>query len=127
MIKIRRVYEPSQKKDGYRVLIDRLWPRGIKKSELEIDAWLKDLAPSNELRKSFGHDPKKWGDFQKKYKAELRSPAARELISDLAKRGAKGTVTLVYSAKDPDHNNAVVLKDLLEREIRKLSPRKALH
>lgn len=123
MIKIKRAYEPKSKHDGYRVLIDRLWPRGIKKSDLVLDEWSKDLAPSTELRKSFGHDPDKWASFQKKYRTELNSPSTQEKILDLVKRAAKGTVTLVYSAKDTEHNDAIVLKDLLDRKLKKVNPK----
>lgn len=115
MIKIKRTYEPALKDDGFRVLIDRLWPRGIKKSKLNFDQWSKELAPSTELRKAFGHDPAKWKQFQNKYRAELRSPAARKEIDALAKRARKFNVTLLYSAKDEEHNDAVVLKDVLDR------------
>jgi uncharacterized protein YeaO (DUF488 family) len=124
MIKIKRAYEPFKKQDGYRVLIDRLWPRGIKKSDLPLDEWIKDLAPSTELRKNFGHEPSKWVSFRKEYKSELRAGPAREKLLDLAKRASRGTVTLVYSAKDTEHNDAVVLKDLLDRELKKRTPSK---
>lgn len=115
MIKVKRAYEPARKQDGYRVLIDRLWPRGVRKEELEIDEWAKELAPSTELRKAFGHDPSKWREFQSRYRKELRSPVAQEKIRELAGRAARGTVTLVYSAHDEKHNNAVVLASLLNR------------
>lgn len=119
MIQIKRAYEPFQKQDGYRVLIDRLWPRGVKKSDLILDAWEKDLAPSTELRQSFGHDPSKWVSFRKQYKSELRQAQNRQKIQGLAERGGKGMVTLIYSAKDTEHNDAVVLKSLLDRELKK--------
>jgi uncharacterized protein YeaO (DUF488 family) len=122
MIQIKRAYEPFQKKDGYRVLVDRLWPRGIRKADLAFDAWLKELAPSNELRRSFAHDPRRWATFRQRYRAELRSAEQRDRLADLAKRGAKGTVTLLYSAKDTDHNNAVVLKSVLDRKRGKRPP-----
>lgn len=115
MVKIKRAYEPAKRQDGYRVLVDRLWPRGIRKDELEIDEWAKELAPSTELRKSFGHDPKKWREFQAKYLKELRAPEPQEKIRELAKRASKETVTLVYSAHDDEHNNAVVLLSVLDR------------
>lgn len=114
MIKIKRAYEPADKEDGYRVLIDRLWPRGIKKSDLVLDEWAKGLAPSAELRKSFGHAPARWKAFRTRYRMELRAPAARQQIGDLAKLARRMTVTLVYSARDQEHNDAVVLKDILE-------------
>lgn len=120
MIQIKRAYEPFDKKDGYRVLIDRLWPRGVKKSDLHLDEWIKEVAPSPKLRRSFGHDPGKWSDFQKKYKVELRSDAAaRSKLKSLIKLGARRTVTLVYSARDVEHNNAVVLKRILDRKLKK--------
>jgi len=107
------------KKDGYRVLVDRLWPRGIKKEDLPFDEWLKDLAPSTELRKEFGHDHKHWKSFISAYKKELRAEKSRALIEKLAKEGSKKTVTLLYGAHDEEHNNAVVLKQVLEKEIEK--------
>lgn len=119
MIKMKRVYEPTGNRDGYRVLIDRLWPRGVKKSSLSLDEWSKELAPSTELRKSFGHDPAKWKAFRASYRLELRAPAAQEKLEDLAKRARKKTVTLLYSARDEDHNDAVVLKDILERRVKR--------
>lgn len=115
MIKIKRAYELAEKGDGYRILIDRLWPRGIKKSNLPLDEWSKVLSPSTLLRKTFGHDPNKWKEFRRKYKAELRSPTARMKIESLAKRGRRSTVTLVYSARDQEHNDASVLKEVLDQ------------
>lgn len=120
MIKIKRTYEIEDKKDGYRILIDRLWPRGIKKADFNFDEWVKDLAPSTELRKEFGHDPDKWEEFKKEYMLELRSTEALRKIKDLAKKAEKKTVTLLYSAHDKDHNNAVVLKSVVEKAIKKL-------
>src|SRR5258708_6064942 len=119
MIKVKRAYEPADKSDGYRVLIDRLWPRGIRKANLPLDEWAKDLAPSSELRKSFGHDPAKWKEFRARYQLELRSQATREKFEALAKRARKTTVTLVYSARDEAHNDAVVLKSVLDRAVKK--------
>ena len=115
MIKIKRAYEPPEKKDGHRVLIDRMWPRGIKKEELEFDEWEKELAPSKELREYFGHEVSKWKTFQSRYKKELRSPEAKEKLAALAKKGFKKNLTLVYGAKDEEHNNAVVLKEVIEK------------
>jgi uncharacterized protein YeaO (DUF488 family) len=112
MIKIKRIYDQASPKDGKRILIDRLWPRGIKKDETKIDEWLKDIAPSNELRKWFAHDPSKWLEFKKRYIKELRSKS--ELIERLKKETKRGKVTLLFSAKDIEHNNAVVLKEILE-------------
>ncbi|MGZ3788184.1 MAG: DUF488 domain-containing protein [Bacteriovorax sp.] len=120
MIKMKRAYEPAQKDDGYRVLIDRLWPRGIKKEKLVHDEWAKELAPSTELRQSFGHEESKWKEFRAQYKRELRHKEASEKISSLARRARRKTVTLVYSARDEEHNDAVVLKEVLERMVKKL-------
>lgn len=111
-ISIKRVYKPAIKSDGKRVLVDRLWPRGLTKVEAKVDVWLKEVAPSTELRKWFGHDPAKWTDFQKKYKAELKGNPALAELKVVAKGGA---VTLVFAAKDEDHNDAVVLKQILSR------------
>lgn len=110
-IRIKRVYENSDKKDGMRILVDRLWPRGLTKEEAAIDLWLKEVAPSTELRKWFGHDPGKWKEFQKRYHQELRNN--KEQVSLLKQKIKKGTVTLVYGAKDEKHNEALVLKEWL--------------
>ena len=112
MIKIKRVYDRTEKTDGMRVLVDRLWPRGIKKDDAALDLWLKDIAPSDELRKWFSHDPSKWQEFRTRYKKELKDKPG--MIADLKKTARKGRVTLVYAAKDTERNNAVVLKELLE-------------
>lgn len=119
MVQIKRVYEPSRRDDGYRVLVDRLWPRGISKQELKFDEWLKDLAPSTALRKEFGHDQARWKFFAVAYKKELNSPRSRELLEGLARRAAGRKLTLLYGARDETHNNAVVLKDVLEKEFMK--------
>ena len=111
MLKVKRVYEKPLKSDGTRILVDRLWPRGLTKQKASIDLWMKDAAPSNALRKWFGHDPKMWGGFRSRYLAELR--ASGQL--DVLKKRAKGKVTLVYAAKDEEHNNAVALKSFLEK------------
>jgi uncharacterized protein YeaO (DUF488 family) len=110
-IRLKRAYEPPGPEDGVRILIDRLWPRGIGKSEAAIDRWLKDAAPSNELRRWFGHDPSKWDEFRRRYEAELSHRA--ELLSELRETARKGPLTLVYGARDEVHNNAVVLRDIL--------------
>lgn len=112
-VKIKRVYEEPSSQDGKRILIDRLWPRGISKEKGKIDIWMKDIAPSTELRKWFGHDPAKWEEFQKKYLDEIRqNPSA---VSQLKEQVKEGNVTLVYGAKDIKHNDAVVLKEFLEK------------
>lgn len=112
-IHLKRVYEPASKQDGFRVFVDRLWPRGIKKEELQMDLWLKEVAPSTELRKWFSHDPAKWEQFQKKYAKELdeKGEALEPILSALK----KGVVTLLYSSKDTEHNSALYLKKYLER------------
>lgn len=115
MIKTKRAYEPFSKTDGYRVLVDRLWPRGVSKEKLHLDEWAKNLAPSTELRKAFGHDPSKWQDFRSKYLKELKSTAARDEIKSILKRAKKKSVTLVYGARDETYNHAVVLKKVFER------------
>ncbi|MEO8855072.1 MAG: DUF488 domain-containing protein [Ginsengibacter sp.] len=110
-LKIKRVYEKPDPKDGFRILVDRLWPRGMTKEKAAVDLWLKEIAPSTELRKWFGHDPEKWKEFQKKYKEELKNND--QAVSSLKDHLKKGTVTLLYGAKDEIHNEALVLKDLI--------------
>ena len=110
-VKIKRVYEPVVKDDGYRVLVDRLWPRGVKKDNSVVDEWLKEVAPSTELRKWFGHKKEKWSVFKKKYKAELQSGRAIEMLRKIVKEHS--TVTLLYAAKDEQQNQAVILKEIL--------------
>jgi uncharacterized protein YeaO (DUF488 family) len=117
MIHLKRAYEPSRASDGYRVLVERLWPRGLRKADAHVDEWLKDIAPSDELRRWFGHDPSRFSEFCERYKRELRVEPARTALSGLAKRARRETVTLVYSAHDEVHNNAVVLARELERRI----------
>ena len=117
MLKTKRVYESAEASDGTRFLVDRLWPRGIKKEELEMKAWLKDVAPSPELRKWFAHDPDKWTEFKKRYRTELKSnPNAWKPILEAAKRG---NVTLLYSARDTEHNSAILLKAFLDEQMKK--------
>jgi uncharacterized protein YeaO (DUF488 family) len=114
MIKIKRVYESFDARDGTRFLVERLWPRGMKKSSLRIDGWLKDVAPSSALRRWFGHDAAKWDEFQRRYAAELdHQPAAWQPLLEAAQRG---DVSLLYSAHDTEHNNAVALKAYLEQQ-----------
>ena len=112
-IVIKRIYEKPSPSDGARFLVDRLWPRGVKKEEARLEAWLRDVAPSNELRQWFDHDPVKWPQFQEKYFKELKGLDAA--LSPLRAAAAKGKVTLLYSVKDEEHNQAVVLKAFLER------------
>lgn len=112
MVRIKRVYEKAEPADTFRVLVDRLWPRGMKKEAAKIDLWMKDVAPSDALRKSFGHDVKKWPDFQKKYRAELKKKT--DLLTELKKKEKEhGTLTLLFGARDPEHNQAVVLAEAL--------------
>ena len=115
-IRLKRAYEPPQKGDGFRILVDRLWPRGISKERLAADVWAKDLAPSTELRKWFGHDPAKWTEFRKRYRDELTHMHASQKVRELlaAAKHSKN-ITLLYGAKDEDHNEAVVLRSLFER------------
>jgi len=117
MLKVKRVYESTEVSDGVRFLVERLWPRGMKKEKLNMDAWLKDVAPSDSLRRWFEHDPLKWSEFQKRYRAELDdNPNTWEPILEAIERG---DVTLLYSAHDTEHNNALVLKSFLEEHLRK--------
>jgi uncharacterized protein YeaO (DUF488 family) len=111
-IKLKRAYEAAEPDDGYRILVDRIWPRGVSRVAAGIDLWLKEVAPSNELRKWFGHDPAKWSDFRDRYFRELK--ANPQAVTQLAAQVRKGKVTLVYGAKDADHNQAVALKEYLE-------------
>jgi uncharacterized protein YeaO (DUF488 family) len=112
-VRLKRVYEPAAASDGYRVLVDRLWPRGVSTQRADLDRWDKELAPSAELRQWFGHDPKRFQEFRRRYERELREQRAR--LSELRRRAREGTLTLVYSAHDADHNDAVVLADVLHR------------
>ena len=112
-IAIKRAYDEAAKDDGTRILVDQLWPRGLSKERAHIDVWLKELAPSNELRKWFGHDPEKFTEFRSRYKAELASGEGIDGLGRLRELASQGPVTLVYAAHDTEHNNAVVLRDLL--------------
>ena len=115
MIKIKRVYDPPAKTDGQRLLVERLWPRGVKKADLKLDAWVKDVAPSAILRKWFSHDSAKWPEFQRRYRRELvKNPESWQPIMEAA---SKGPVTLVFSSHDAVHNNVVALKDFLEERM----------
>lgn len=112
MIKIKRAYEKWTKDDGFRILVDRLWPRGVSKEDVHLDLWLKDIAPSTELRQWFGHDPKKWDEFEKKYKEELMKNI--EVVNQLKQLGQKHkTITLLFGARDTEHNEAKVLAEYL--------------
>ncbi len=115
MIQIKRVYEPPSKTDGHRILVDRLWPRGIKKADLPFDAWEKGLAPSPALRKAFAHKPENFAAFRTAYRAELRKPLSRERLRTLAQLAKKDAVTLLYAARDPQINHVVVLLSALKQ------------
>jgi uncharacterized protein YeaO (DUF488 family) len=110
-IKLKRAYDPPSPEDGKRILVDRLWPRGISKEKAALDQWMKEIAPSTELRKWFGHDPKRWTEFRRRYAEELRQHP--DLVAKLRSLAKQGTVTLVYAARDETHNDAVVLRGLL--------------
>ena len=115
-ISLKRVYEKPSLKDGKRVLVERLWPRGLKKDEARIDEWLREVAPSTELRKWFGHDPAKWDEFKERYWNELDKK--KDIISKLAKERLENKVTFVFAAKDQQHNNAVALKEYIENQLK---------
>ena len=110
-LRLKRVYEPAAQEDGVRVLIDRLWPRGLSKAKAGVDHWMKEIAPSAELRKWFGHDPARWAEFRRRYMDELRQHTA--LLDQLREMAGQQTVTLVYGAHDEEHNDAVVLHEVL--------------
>jgi uncharacterized protein YeaO (DUF488 family) len=112
MIKIKRVYDPISADDGKRILVDRLWPRGIKKEKAHIDEWVKEIAPSNELRKWYSHDPAKWAEFKKRYKQEIAGETER--LEKIKAEARKQTVTLLFSSKELERNNAVALKEMLD-------------
>lgn len=116
-IVVKRIYDDYTEEDGTRILVDRLWPRGVKKSEAMIDSWHKDLAPSNELRKWYGHDPEKWVDFKDKYFCELRDKD--EKIREMLDSCRTGRITLLYASRNTDHNQAVALKEYIERTMEK--------
>ncbi len=112
MIKIKRVYEGVDESDGSRILVDRLWPRGLSKDKAKVEVWLKDIAPGDDLRKWFGHDPGKWNEFRRRYFEELKDK--KELIGMIIEKSQIGTATLLYGAKDEKYNNAVALKEFIE-------------
>ena len=116
IIKLKRAYAPPEGSDGTRVLIDRLWPRGVSKDEAAIDLWLKELAPSTALRKWFDHDPAKWEEFKSRYGVELDGAERRAILYKLLGMARDGPLTLVFAAKDAEHNNAVALKEILQRK-----------
>ena len=120
MIRIKRAYEPAARGDGHRILVERLWPRGMRKDALLVDAWVTEVAPSTELRKWFSHRVERWTEFQRRYRRELS--AHRDAWSPILRASRRGTVTLVYSAHDREHNAAVVLRDYLARRALKRAP-----
>lgn len=113
MLKIKRAYDKPESADGKRILIDRLWPRGLSKTEARIDEWLKDLGPSTELRKWFGHDPEKWEEFRSRYIEELSAPGKKALLERIAQMAGQADVTLIYSARDTEHSDVKVLYELI--------------
>ena len=124
MLYVKRVYEAPKANDGARYLVERFWPRGMKKENLKINSWLKEVAPSNELRRWFGHDPAKWDEFQRRYRAELdANPGAWKPLLEAARQG---NVTLLYSARDTEHNNAIVLKAYLEERLAASEEKKSI-
>jgi uncharacterized protein YeaO (DUF488 family) len=110
-VRLKRAYDPAVRSDGYRVLIDRLWPRGVKKEDAKLDEWARELAPSGELRRWFGHEPDRFDEFRRRYTRELA--AQDEKVRELRRRAREGTLTLVYGARDTEHNDAVVLAEIL--------------
>ena len=122
MLQLKRAYEPKASSDGRRILVDRVWPRGLSRKRLAIDDWMKELAPSTELRRWFAHDPKKWPEFQRRYKQELRTHS--ELVGRLASLARRGRATLVFGARDETHNDAVVLAAVVRRLMARAPARK---
>ena len=116
-VQTRRAYDAPAPDDGYRVLVDRVWPRGRTRTELRLDGWLREIAPSGELRRWFGHDPARWKEFRDRYRAELADPARAALLDELTAKAREGTVTLVFGAHDMEHNNARVLEEELQRRL----------
>lgn len=119
MIVTKRVYDDAEQSDGYRVLVDRVWPRGVSKEEAHLDAWEKDIAPSTELRKWYDHDPGKWPEFQERFRAELDNDVARAILDDLVKRARRGRVTLVYASKASEICNAAALEKMLSPRVKR--------
>jgi uncharacterized protein YeaO (DUF488 family) len=121
-LRLKRAYDPAAPSDGYRVLIDRLWPRGVSKQQAKLDEWDKELAPSTELRQWFGHEPDRFAEFRRRYISELRGQRPR--LAELRRRARAGTLTLVYSAHDSEHNDAVVLAEVLRRGLPRSATRR---
>jgi uncharacterized protein YeaO (DUF488 family) len=118
VIRLKRVYDPATPDDGYRVLVERLWPRGVSKEKAQLDDWPKAITPSDDLRRWYGHDPQKWDEFQDRYQQELQSADAQAVLDDLTERARNGTVTLVYASKDSDISCSAVLQRLLNDRVR---------
>lgn len=123
MVRLKRIYDEPEPEDGLRVLVDRLWPRGLSREQAQLDRWEKELAPSDELRRWFAHDPEKWPEFRRRFRQELQDQ--RPLLLKLAQEAASGKLTLLYAAKDEQHNNAVALKEMLEDWARSEAAQKA--
>ncbi len=117
MIALKRAYEPASRNDGTRILVDRLWPRGLRKEQVHVEKWMRELGPSNELRRFFGHDPERWQEFRLRYRNELKRPQAKPLLDELLEVARGGKLTLVYSARDEAHNQAVVIKEVLQAKL----------
>ena len=122
MLRLKRAYEPAETSDGRRILVDRLWPRGLSKKRVAIDEWMKELSPSAELRRWFDHDPKKWLEFQRRYKRELR--VHTDLVDKLARLASRRRVTLVFGARDEEHNDAVVLAGVIRTRMQRAATRR---
>ena len=118
MLKIKRAYEKKSASDGKRIYVDRLWPRGLTKEDVAIDEWLKELSPSDDLRKWFGHEPDKFEEFRRRYLRELTNPAKQAQLKRIASMAEDTNVTLIYSAKDTEHNNAVLLAELISKVVK---------
>jgi len=115
VIKLKRVYERPSRADGRRVLVERLWPRGLKRADADIAEWLRDIAPSDALRRWYGHDPARWPEFKRRYRAELRTSERRALLETLADQARRGTVTLIFAARDEERNSARVVREELAK------------
>ena len=116
MIMIKRIYDPPAAEDGFRILVDRLWPRGLAKAKTKVDLWLKEISPSNELRKWYGHDPEKWEEFKKRYRNEIEDQ--KEALDSIVKKARGGIVTFLFSSKEKKLNNAAALKEFVERRMK---------
>jgi uncharacterized protein YeaO (DUF488 family) len=117
MVRIKRAYEPAASRDGVRVLVDRVWPRGITKEKARIRTWMRELAPSGQLCKFFGHNPVKWEEFRRRYRKELGRKEVGAMLDELVSISARGTLTLIYGAQDTEHNQAVVIKEVLDEMV----------